>query len=63
MGRNAKESKWASTSNELRKRKRFELTLPPATLEKLEALATARGVSRSEVVEQLVDAAPARSHS
>lgn len=60
MGRNAKDTVWASTSNELRKRKRFEVTLPPSALERLDRQAEARGVSRSKVVEDLIMAAPIR---
>jgi hypothetical protein len=60
MGRNAKDTVWASTPNELRNRKRLEVTLPPEALERLEKQATARGFSRSEVLEALIMAAPIR---
>jgi metal-responsive CopG/Arc/MetJ family transcriptional regulator len=60
VGRNAKESEWYSTPNAARNRKRFEMTLPEAALERLDKMADARGVSRSAVVESLIMAAPIR---
>ena len=60
MGRNAKDSEWYSTPRAARTRKGIEVTLPDAALERLEKIATARGVSRSQVVEALVMAAPLR---
>jgi ribosomal protein L20 len=60
MGRNAKDTVWASTSNALRKRKRFEVTLPEEALARLEKQADERGVSRSQVIEALIMAAPIR---
>lgn len=58
MAGNPKESEWRVTSNDRRNRKNVMLTLPPETLERLAKIAKARGVSRSQVVEDLVSEAP-----
>lgn len=58
MPGNPKDSEWYSTPKERRKRKGIEVTLPDEVRDRLDALADARGLSRSAVIEQLVMAAP-----
>lgn len=60
MSGNPKESPWYSTPARDRKRPPIGLTLSPEALDRLERMAKARGLSRSQVVEQLVNAAPIR---
>ncbi len=56
-----KETKWYSTPTADRKRKPIGITLSDEARERLEKQAKARGVSRSQVVEELVLAAPIRA--
>lgn len=60
MGRNAKDSEWYSTPRTARKRKGIEVTLSDDALGRLEKMAKARGVSRSQVIDELVMSAPIR---
>ena len=55
MTGNPKGSKWRSTPNSARKRKRLEVTLSEEALECLEEFASDIGVSRSAAVEYLVN--------
>ncbi len=47
-------SKWRATPEKARGRKHINITLSDVAQRKLEALAKARGVSRSKVVEELI---------
>jgi hypothetical protein len=60
MAGNPKDSQWYSTPREKRARKGIEVTLPDEALNRLERMAKARKVSRSQVVEALIMAAPIR---
>lgn len=55
--RNLKDGDWYSTSVANRKRKPISLTLSLAVGEKLQRLAAKAGKSRSQVVEDLIEAA------
>lgn len=55
-----RETKWYSTPRAARKRKPIGITLSDEAQERLEKQAKARGISRSQVVEELVLAAPIR---
>jgi len=57
---NPKESPWYSTPVSARKRKPIGITLSDEAQVRLEKMAKARKVSRSQVVEALVMAAPIR---
>jgi hypothetical protein len=57
---NPKESQWYSTPAEARKRKPFTITMSEEAKERLDKMAKARGVSRSQVLEALVMASPIR---
>lgn len=57
---NPKDSLWYSTPSTARKRKPFTITLTEEARERLEKQAKARGISRSQVLEALVMAAPIR---
>ena len=57
---NAKDSPWYSTPASARKRKPFTITLSEEAKERLEKQAKARGIPRSQVLEELVMAAPIR---
>lgn len=57
---NPKDSPWYSTSTAQRKRKPIGITLSPKALDRLERMAKARGLSRSQLVESLVFQAPIR---
>ena len=54
MPSNPKDSPWYSTPLDARKRKPIGITLSPEALDRLERMAKARKVSRSQVVEDLV---------
>lgn len=54
MRRSRKGEKWFSTPNEARHRQEIKLTLSPEEHEKLQALATKMGISRSRVVAWLL---------
>lgn len=54
---NPADSPWYSTPDDARGRPSVKLTLPREVLEKLERLASLRGMSRSAVVESLILAA------
>jgi len=60
MAGNPKDSEWYSTPNEARKRKPLKLSLSDECQDRLERMATARGISRSQIVEELVMASPIR---
>lgn len=60
---NPKDSQWYSTPAGARKRKPFTITLSDEAKARLEKQARARGVSRSQVLEALVMAAPIRPPS
>ena len=60
MSGNPKDSPWYSTPRHMRRRKPLGLTLPEDVLERLDAIARVRGVSRSEVIADLVRDAPVR---
>ena len=55
-----KDTQWYSTPKAARKRKPIGITLSDEAQERLEKQAKARGVSRSQVIEALVMAAPIR---
>lgn len=55
-----KETKWYSTPTADRKRKPIGITLSDEARERLEKQAKARGLSRSQVIEAFVLAAPIR---
>ena len=56
-----KDSRWYSTPAAARKRKPLGLTLPAEVLERLERMASACGVSRSQAIEMLVMTTPIRT--
>lgn len=58
MPGNPKTSKWRSTPQALRKRKVVGFTLSDEARDHLDALAAARGVSKSELLEALILATP-----
>lgn len=60
MPPNHKESQWYSTPAGARKRKPFTITMSEEAKERLDKMAKARGVSRSQVLEALVMATPIR---
>ena len=59
MGRNRRGTTGFSTPQAERTNKKVGLTLPPEAIERLEALAKARGRTKSEVVAELLLAAKA----
>jgi predicted DNA-binding protein len=60
MPGNPKDSPWYSTPRSERKKKGTELMLSDEARERLEKLAKKHGVSKSEMVEQLIMEAPLR---
>lgn len=60
MSGNPKDSPWYSTAKSLRRRKPLGLTLPEDVLERLDRMTKVRGVSRSEIIAELVREAPIR---
>jgi metal-responsive CopG/Arc/MetJ family transcriptional regulator len=62
MAGNPKDSEWYSTPKDKRKRKGIEVTLPDEVRERLDALSDQHNVSRSQMVERLIMAAPLRAN-
>ena len=60
MAKHQRDTEWYSTAKDARKRKPLGLTMSEEALARLEKQAKARGVSRSQVVEDLVMTAPVR---
>lgn len=60
MPGNPKDSEWYSTPRSARRRKGIELTLPDDVVERLEKIAKARGISRSEAVGRMIRDTPIR---
>lgn len=55
-----KDTKWYATPAEARKRKPFTITFTDEAKGRLDKMAAARGISRSQVLESLVLEAPIR---
>lgn len=53
-GGNPKTSKWFAPSQEKRTRKRYTVTLEPATIAIIEQISARTGIAKSQVVEEAV---------